>query len=184
MKAIEYRINRRKRLWGVAMCLLTVLFSACGQGETGDPGAAGVSPLEEIAVSIPPETNYSETTFMSEESASEPYVEPGTDPYEGEYNDYDANEPSLEILKNEDGTYTIQIGIFRLAYLDDGVGTVTEDGISFSATGPDGNPIYGTITLEGEVATVAFDSAQWEAYSSINEYQYYKTSDVPDIHAN
>ncbi len=183
MKAIEYRIERGKRLWGVVMCLLAVLFSACGQGETGDPGAAGVSPIEVIAVSIP-ETNFSETTFTSEESASEPYVEPETDLYVGEYNDYDANEPSLEILKNEDGTYKIQISIFRLAYLDDGVGTATQDGISFSATGPDGSSINGMITLEGEVATVAFDSAQWEAYSSINEYQYYKTSDVPDIHAN
>jgi len=48
---------------------------------------------------------------------------------EGEYCDYDVNEPSLEIKKNDDETYQIQIDIFRMWYFHDGVGRMTGDGL-------------------------------------------------------
>ncbi len=108
-------------------------------------------------------------------------LEQEMDKYVGEYNDYEVNDPSLEIQKNNDGTYTVQIGIFRLVYLDDGVGTIERDGIHFFATAPNGKEIEGTITLEEDVATVAFLSPEWEEYSSVKEYKYYKTSDSPNI---
>ena len=37
--------------------------------------------------------------------------------YVGEYNSYDIDEPELEIEQQEDGTFIIQIGIFRLIQL-------------------------------------------------------------------
>lgn len=103
-----------------------------------------------------------------------------TDPYAGEYNDYDVDEPNLEIRKNTDGTYTIQMGIFRLAYLDDGVGKAVENGVEFVATAPNGEKAKGIITLEEEIATVTFTDG-WSDFSDIEKFQYYKTSDVPNI---
>lgn len=97
-----------------------------------------------------------------------------TDLYTGAYADYDTNETNLEIQRNDDGTYKIQIGIYRLAYLDDGIGEVTADGLSFSATAPNGSTIEGMITLEQDIATVKFISAEWKEYSSVNEYQYHR----------
>ncbi len=42
-----------------------------------------------------------------------------------EYCDYEVNEPALEIKKNEDGTYQIQIYIVRTWNFDDIVGKKT-----------------------------------------------------------
>lgn len=98
--------------------------------------------------------------------------------YVGEYNDHDNNEPNLEIQQNDDGTYMIQIGVFRLIWLHDCIGYKTDKGIDFSTT-LSGSEISGTITLEGNVATVTF-TAGWSWYPS--EYRYYKTSDIPNIY--
>lgn len=104
------------------------------------------------------------------------------DLYEGEYADYDVNEPSLEIKKDNDGTYQIQIKIYRLFYLDDGVGTVTEEGLEFVATGPSGNEVNGVIKLEEDIATVTFFSQEWVDFAGLSEYKFYKTLDVPNIY--
>lgn len=80
------------------------------------------------------------------------------DRYVGQYND-DVGKPNLVIQKQEDETYAIQIGIFRSAYLDDGVGELMENGIVFSATTLNGGELTGTITLEGDIATVTFTNA-------------------------
>lgn len=105
-----------------------------------------------------------------------------TDVYIGEYNDYDVNEPMLEIQKNDDETYKIQIGIFRLVQLYDCVGYAIEDEIQFSTTEwGDDREISGTITFESDIATVTFTSG-WSDFSNIAEYRYYKTSDIPNIY--
>lgn len=54
-------------------------------------------------------------------------IEAGADvyEYEGEYNSYDVNEPALEIKKNDDGTYQIQIDLFRLWSFYDDAGKIT-----------------------------------------------------------
>lgn len=103
--------------------------------------------------------------------------------YVGEYNDYDYDEPNLQIKKNEDGTYLIQIGIVRLAAMDDCTGYETENGIEFLVNDWDWNngEISGIITLDGDIATVTF-TAGW--IGDTNEYKYHKTSDIPNIWGN
>lgn len=101
--------------------------------------------------------------------------------YEGEYCDYDVNEPSLEIKKKDDGTYQIQIDLFRMWYFQDGVGRMTEDGLEFTATGPWEKEVNGIIKLEEDMATVTILGQAWLDFSGINEYKFYKTSDVPHI---
>lgn len=101
--------------------------------------------------------------------------------YEGEYNSYDIDEPALEIKKNDDGTYQIQISFFRLWMLDDGIGRETEKGLEFSATGPGGNEMNGVIKLEGDIAAVTIFGQEWLDFAGLSEYRFYKTADVPDI---
>ncbi len=113
-------------------------------------------------------------------SGTDVEAETDQDVYSGVYHDYDVNEPNLMIQKNDDGTYGIQIGIYRLVNLEDGVGNATEHGIAFTVTAPNGKNINGTVTVDGDIATVTFDSAEWSEYSSINEYQYYKVSEMMD----
>lgn len=110
-------------------------------------------------------------------------IEVGADvyEYEGEYDSYDVNEPALEIKKNEDGTYQIQIDLFRLCLLDDGIGKKTEKGLEFSATGPGGNEVNGLIKLEEDIATVTIFGQEWLAFAGLSEYRFYKTSDVPNM---
>ena len=122
--------------------------------------------------------NSDESSKMTDVSEKE--TETGEDPFTGEYSDYDANEPNLEIQKNADETYRITIGIFRLAYFDDAVGMLTEKGLAFTATAPDGSEAAGVISLEGDIATVTFEPG-WEGFDSNYSYKYYKTSDKPNF---
>lgn len=142
------------------VCAMLVSLSSCGKPEGG--GAVTVEPMK-----------ISEASGAGEDQDV-------TDPYVGEYNSYDVDEPNLEIQKNDDGTYTIQISMFRLAFLDDGVGRAGENGIEFTATAPNGQEAEGIITLEDDVATVSFTGG-WSAFSEISEFKYYKTSDIPHL---
>lgn len=102
------------------------------------------------------------------------------DPYPGRYMALDTGETGLEIQKNGDGTYAVHISVYRLADMDDGIGRVTDRGMEFSATAPDGREITGTIEIELEsgTAVVRFDSLVWSTYSEVSEYQYDRLSDA------
>ena len=101
--------------------------------------------------------------------------------YEGEYNSYDVNEPALEIKKNDDATYQIQIDLFRLWGFYDGAGKITEEGLEFTATGPRGSEVNGVIKLEEDIAVVTIFGQEWLDFAGLSEYKFYKTSDVPNI---
>lgn len=101
--------------------------------------------------------------------------------YIGEYLDYDCNEPNLEIAKGNDGKYIVQIGIFRLTTLDDGIGELTPEGMVFTATDAAGNPISGIITVEEQIATVTFTDSTWSLLENGTSYMYNKSSDVANI---
>ena len=101
--------------------------------------------------------------------------------YEGEYNSYDIDEPALEIKKNDDGTYQIQIDLFRLWGFYDDAGKITEEGLEFTATGPRGSEVNGVIKLEEDIAVVTIFGQEWLDFAGLSEYRFYKTSDVPNI---
>ena len=101
--------------------------------------------------------------------------------YIGEYLDYDCNEPNLEIAKSSDGKYIVQIGIFRLTTLEDGIGELTSEGMKFMATDAAGNPIGGIITVEDQIATVTFTDSTWALLENGTTYLYTKSSDEPTI---
>ena len=95
--------------------------------------------------------------------------------YEGEYASCDTDEPMLFIQKNEDGTYSIQIGIYRLIQLEKCVGVDKGDSLAFSTMELGENRrITGTIIRNGEVATVTL-YAPWSDtwFTHVNEFDYY-----------
>ncbi len=100
--------------------------------------------------------------------------------YIGEYLDSVVEEPNLEIAKGEDGNYLVQIGIYRLTLLTDGVGELTAEGLRFTATDAAGNPISGIITVEGKTATVTFTDSTWEYLENGSAFTYVKSSDTPN----
>ena len=103
------------------------------------------------------------------------------DSYVGEYNSCDMDEPDLEIQRNANGTYKIQIGMYRLAFFHKCIGVRTKNGIIFLVNW--GNRDYrGIITLKDDVATVTFTSYDWIKSHHLKEYKYYKTSNIPNIY--
>ena len=100
-----------------------------------------------------------------------------TDLYVGEYWD-GVSDSGLEISLGGDGKYLVQISIYRLTSIRDGVGWDTGDGISFTATDAAGNPIGGTITLNGNTATVTFTDSTWGYLPNGTSFQYTRSSDV------
>jgi len=96
-------------------------------------------------------------------------------PFEGDYLDEDNNEPNLHIHYNRgDGRYSVEIGIFRLTLLDDGIGTVDGDNLRFTATDAAGNPISGIISLQGDTAVVKFTGSRWDLLPNGSEFRYFR----------
>jgi len=96
-------------------------------------------------------------------------------PFEGDYLDEDNNEPNLHIHYNRgDGRYSVEIGIFRLTLLDDGIGTVDGDNLRFTATDAAGNPISGIISLQGDTVVVKFTGSRWDLLPNGSEFRYFR----------
>ena len=104
--------------------------------------------------------------------------EAGAPSYEGAYQDKDNKEPNLFICAREDGKYDVEIGIYRLTTLDDGIGTLTDEGLAFTATDASGAPIGGLITVKGDTATVTFTKSTWPLLENGASYTYTRKSDV------
>lgn len=94
------------------------------------------------------------------------------DPFAGDFYDPETGEAALQIGRNADGTYHVEIGIYRLTNLDDGVGTLVEvtpgdefneavQELRFTATDANGAPISGTVALGYNTATVTFTDSTW-----------------------
>ena len=98
-----------------------------------------------------------------------------TDPYVGEYMDGELPEPGLTIRLGEDGQYSVQISIYRLTAILDGVGQDNGDGIFFTATDAAGDPISGTVTLDGRTATLTFTDSTWGYLPNGTSFQFIKS---------
>ena len=149
----------KKKLMMLFLCMM-VVFSACGKSDNEK------NPEKDNNVDVM-ESN--KTTEAVQEDVTEIV-------YEGEYASYDINEPMLFIQKGEDETYSIQIGIYRLVQLDNCIGVENGDQLDFSTTEwGEEQEITGTITLDGDIATVTL-YAPWSDtwFKDVNKYQYYK----------
>lgn len=95
------------------------------------------------------------------------------DRFEGTYFDMDNHEPNLTITyRRDDGRYDVQIGIFRLTTLDDGIATENNGKLNFTATDAAGNPIGGVIDIKSDTATVTFTKSTWPLLENGSSFQY------------
>ena len=187
--------GKMKKLCRLALiCFTVIMLSACGSSAGGDDEEIQIveaEPLDGFGQEADKNAGGPENGSGVEASGGAPGAEntgtgetaeqeAGADPWVGEYNDYDVNEPNLEIQKNEDGSYEIHIGVFRLLSLNDGHGVLTERGMEFT-TSFSGEETTGVITLDGDIATVTFDPGGWPGFYNVYSYRYYKTSDTPDM---
>jgi hypothetical protein len=164
----EYVVLKNKLL--IMLCVATIVLSGCAK-EDNNTSEAFDSSDTQIKEEVDIDSNViDEDTSVTDEAL-----------YIGEYLDYDCNEPNLEIAKGSDGKYIVQIGIFRLTTLDDGIGELTPEGLSFTATDAAGNPISGIITVEEQIATVTFTDSTWALLENGTTYLYTKSSDEPTI---
>ncbi len=203
MKIIPIYSTKKRYICGVLFLVLSVL-TACGTDAEGEDGEIQIVESEPIEASDrdapgPADIGMREDgmadrdgqiTESGDNSAAGPEVSVNSenvetegmeaDPYVGEYNASDVEEPGMEIQKTEAGTYQILIRIFRLASFDDVSGMLTEKGLEFTALAPDGSETGGVITLDGDVATVTFNPG-WSGFEGVYSFQYDKTSDTPNM---
>jgi len=98
------------------------------------------------------------------------------DPYLGEFADENGNK-SLEIGLTEAATHSVKLSIIRLANFDDGEGNLSDGGLSFMATDPNGNPIYGMINIDPEdldqnTLIVEITDSTWDLLPNGTEFRF------------
>lgn len=151
------------RIRKIFLCLIGgILLTGCGSSDSKENDVVVVE-----QISLEEEDNLQKDSAVGQEKVLDDAR------YIGEYLD-ENKDPNLEIAKGEDGKYKVQIGIFRLASFDDGVGELTEEGMLFTATDMAGNPISGIITVENQKATVTFTDSTWEYIPNGTAYEYTK----------
>ena len=84
--------------------------------------------------------------------------------------DYDGS--SLTVSTREDGRYDIEIDLFRLTLLDDGIGDDSDGGIDFTATDAAGEPIGGHISIADSTATLTFVHSTWSLIEEGAEWEF------------
>ena len=125
-----------------------------------------------------------ESAYQYHKTSDTPHLEncpdarPDYSSFTGEY--CDANDdPSLEIRLNEDGSYLIQISIFREIGYDACIGSLSEEKMSFTSDERGG--VSGSITLDNDLAVVRFEQIGYFENSNVTTYLFHKTSDNPNI---
>lgn len=130
------------------------------------------------------QTATTENSYQYQKTSNTPSLESGPDvrpdysSFTGEYCD-DNGDPSLEIRQNEDGSYLIQISLFRDIGYDACIGSLAEGKISFASDERGG--VSGSITLDNDLAVVCFDHVGHFENAKVTTYMFHKTSDNPNI---
>lgn len=83
---------------------------------------------------------------------------------------------TLQISKSSNSGSSIKIGLFRLTDIDDGIGKIADDTLTFTATDAAGNPIQGEITFDGDNATLVFTHSTWEYLPEGSTFHFKRTS--------
>ena len=167
-----------KKLFCLLLSLIMLLSLASCAGKK-DPAPAEPTESEEPAPEPAPEPAETPEEPTKPDQPAQPDNTPVN--YAGQYLDIDTNQPGLRIVEGEDGVYFVQVGIYRLTSLDDGRGTLENDGLHFTATDASGDPISGLITCNGEVAAVIITDSTWELLENGSTFLYKKVSDEGEL---
>ena len=96
---------------------------------------------------------------------------PTDEDFIGEYTDpHDGS--TLKIDKSTNSRPSVEIGLFRLTDIDDGIGRFTDGKLTFTATDAAGNPIQGKISLDGNIAVLEFTESTWSYLPNGTTYRF------------
>ncbi len=101
----------------------------------------------------------------------------------GEYTDQNDGS-TLQISENPNPGPSIQISLFRLTDIDNGIGKISDDTLTFTATDAAGNPIKGEITLDGDTAHLTFIESSWVYLPKGTTYSFVRGAKVDYQPAN
>lgn len=167
----------------ISVFLIVLLIAACGQtkgNETVNSEEFAVNQQESNAQAENStdskrkenETINTEKSFVNQQESATtdaPEMLESID-WVGEYLD-ENGDANLKIEQRETG-YHIEIGIFRLTSIDDGIGAIEGNKLLFTATDASGNPIKGEIEKTDSGADVIFTDSTWEYIENGDRYSY------------
>jgi hypothetical protein len=164
----------------IIVCILALglTLSACGSSaeESKEDAISGVAISADSSAAN--EDASKEEVATSADAGSEVQTLSG-EAFVGEYVDDDGSTLEIAPSTEDETKYIVQINIIRLTTLDDGVGTMTEEGLTFTATDANGEPISGIVTLDGEKGVVTFTDSTWNYLENGTTLEFTKTSDIP-----
>ena len=118
-----------------------------------------------------PGTNVTASTLSDKGTSDSVLKMSATPDFIGDYTD--SNDGStLQIGKSTNSGPSIKINLFKLTDIDDGIGEVSDDALTFTATDAAGNPIKGKITVDGDSATLVFTESTWEYLPNGSTYHF------------
>ncbi len=79
---------------------------------------------------------------------------------------------TLQINLLPDGSYLLNISLFRLAGFDDATGHAANDTLSFTTTTPAMTPLKGVVVCKGDTAILTFTESTWEYIPVGSTYQF------------
>lgn len=97
------------------------------------------------------------------DSTDEDFIGEYTDPNDGSM---------LKIGKSTNSGPSVQVSLFRLTDMDDGIGKFTDGELTFTATDAAGNPIQGKISLDGNIAVLEFTESTWSYLPNGTTYRF------------
>ena len=157
-----------KKVLLTMMMISSLALTACGKSEettkTDTTSEMNVDTKEESADLTGGVTEQVDTETEEAQQTNSAYV--------GKYLDYDNNDPNLIIEANGDGTYKVEIGVFRLAVFEDDDAILTDAGIEYESE----EGTKGVITLEGNEAVVTVTESTWDLAPVGTVYRYYRPS--------
>lgn len=149
-------------LVAVATGMLAVTLCGCGENEAATPI---VNTIQVNSTAQAETVEQSESVEQSENDFVGPDEEEFTFDYEGTYEDEASN--VVTIRNNNDGTYYIDVSLFRLADFEDEKAYVENQALWFSTVDPAGNNMVGCFHQSaGDTFIVEFSNIDWEYIKS------------------
>ena len=171
----------------VALC--AALFAACSAKKPAEEAGSEAQQNEAQQTAVEENNAAEENTAVEENNAAEensaaeenPAVEENNadeadaDPFIGEFAGEDGN--TLEIGLTENATHSVRLNIPRLTTFDDGEGNMSDGGLSFQVTDPNGEPLYGMINLDEEdpgqnALILVITDSKWSLLPNDTEFRF------------
>ena len=162
----------KKKLAIIFAGLMSISLIACGKTEETTEGSEGVSmdvSSEEDSTDVAAEeTSEADDTAETSDTVN-------LDDYIGFYADGDCNEITID---KEGDDYTMEVTIFRLTDIDEGIVSATSEGVVFDATDAAGDPIKLLFReADDEMYELVIEETTWDGFEEGQIYGNFEKYD-------